>query len=130
MSSNIRIQKVCQYCGAEFIAKTTKTQYCGDKCAKRAYKARKRKEKLHNVKPVDQQKASYHQSTVEKKEYLSVAETCSLLGASRMTIYRQIKRGNIPAAKIGRRTIIKRSELEKLFTHESHTQRTQKSQIH
>ena len=129
MSSNIRIEKVCQYCGADFIARTTQTQYCTQKCASRAYKARKRKEKIQNVKPVDQQKANYHQSTVEKKEYLSIAETCSLLGASRMTIYRQIKRGTIPAAKIGRRTIIKRSELEKLFTHESHTQRTQKSQI-
>ncbi|MGE0091568.1 MAG: helix-turn-helix domain-containing protein [Bacteroidales bacterium] len=32
-----------------------------------------------------------------------------------MTLYRQIKNGNIQAAKIGRRTIIKRAAIEKLF---------------
>ena len=50
MSSNIRIDKICQHCGEEFVAKTTVTKYCGDVCAKRAYKARKRKEKIQAAK--------------------------------------------------------------------------------
>ncbi|MDG1433269.1 MAG: hypothetical protein P8Q41_04635, partial [Saprospiraceae bacterium] len=46
MASSIRINKICQHCGNEFIAKTTVTKYCGDNCAKRAYKARKKAEKI------------------------------------------------------------------------------------
>ncbi len=29
MSSNIKLQRICQHCGNEFTAKTTVTQYCG-----------------------------------------------------------------------------------------------------
>ncbi|MEM6515045.1 MAG: helix-turn-helix domain-containing protein [Bacteroidota bacterium] len=115
MSSNIRVPKVCQHCGNEFIAKTTVTKYCGDGCAKRAYKKRKREEKVQDVAPVVAQKQEYNQAQLKDKDFLSIAETCELLGASRMTLYRQIKNGTINAAKIGRRTIIKRSEIEKLF---------------
>ena len=46
MSSNIRVQRICQFCGKEFTARTTVTKYCSDVCAKRAYKARKRTEKV------------------------------------------------------------------------------------
>lgn len=120
MSSNIRIKKVCQHCGEEFIAKTTVTKYCGDNCAKRAYKARKKKEKITKTPSVDDQKIEYRARSLEQKEFLNIQETCHLLGASRMTIYRQIKRGNIPAIKLGRRTIIMKSALENLFYNESH----------
>ncbi len=115
MSSNIRVPKICQHCGKEFIAKTIVTKYCGDNCAKRAYKKRKRDEKVQEVAPVAVQKAQHNQSQIKHKDFLSIAETCELLGASRMTLYRQIKNGTINAAKIGRRTIIKRTEIEKLF---------------
>ncbi|MFA6334291.1 MAG: CHC2 zinc finger domain-containing protein [Bacteroidales bacterium] len=30
MGSNIRVQRICQYCGKEFTARTTVTKYCGD----------------------------------------------------------------------------------------------------
>ena len=46
MSSNIEVLKICQHCEMEFTARTTVTKYCGDACAKRAYKARKRVEKV------------------------------------------------------------------------------------
>lgn len=121
MSSNIRIKKVCQHCGEEFIAKTTVTKYCGDNCAKRAYKARKKKEKIKKTPSVDEQKIEYRARSLEQKEFLNIQETSHLLGASRMTIYRQIKKGNIPAIKFGRRTIIMKSALENLFYNESHT---------
>lgn len=107
--------KICQHCGNEFIAKTTVTKYCGDNCAKRAYKKRKRAEKIQEVTPVAVQKAMYNEQALKDKEFLSIAETCELLGSSRMTLYRQIKKGSIHAAKLGRRTIIKRSEIDKLF---------------
>lgn len=115
MSSNIRISKICQYCGKEFIAKTTVTKYCSDVCAKRAYKQKEREKKLQKVNSVDKQKMEYNQERVEDREFLSINATCKLLGTSRTTIYRQIKKGNIKATKLGGRTIIKRSDIDKLF---------------
>ncbi|HET8861261.1 helix-turn-helix domain-containing protein [Marivirga sp.] len=115
MSSNIRVPKICQHCGTEFIAKTTVTKFCGDNCAKRDYKKRKRDQKVQEVAPIVVQRIEYNQEQLKHKDFLSVDETCKLLGASRMTIYRQIKAGNIRAAKIGSRTIIKRTEIDKLF---------------
>ena len=38
MSSNIFVQRICEECGNEFTARTTVTRFCGDRCAKRAYK--------------------------------------------------------------------------------------------
>jgi hypothetical protein len=46
MSSNIKITRICQHCGHEFVAKTTVTKYCDKTCAKRAYKARIKKQKV------------------------------------------------------------------------------------
>ena len=115
MSSNIRVPKICQHCGKEFIAKTTVTKYCGDACAKRAYKKRKRDEKVQEIAQAAIERVERNHQKLWDKEFLSIAETCELLGASRMTLYRQIKNGTISAAKIGRRTIIKRTEIEKLF---------------
>jgi excisionase family DNA binding protein len=115
MSSQIEINKICQHCGKEFIAKTTVTKFCGHTCASRNYKKRKKEEKLNEVKSTTEQKTEYNLSQLSEKEFLNIAETCQLLGASRMTIYRQIKSGNIPALKLGRRTIIRKSDIEKLF---------------
>ena len=49
------------------------------------------------------------------KEFLSVQETAILLGASRWTIQRMIQREELKAGKLGRRTIIPRSEIDNLF---------------
>lgn len=116
MSSNMRIPKICQECGSDFIAKTTVTQYCSDRCSKRAYKKRKRKQKVDAIPTLTEQKKAHTSTVAADKEFLSIKETCQLLGTSRMTLYRQIKSGNIQAAKVGSRTIIRRTEIEKLFT--------------
>jgi excisionase family DNA binding protein len=115
MSSNIEIRKICQDCGNSFTARTTVTKFCSHKCASRNYKKRKRDEKIQQVAPVSVQRMEYNQEQLKHKDFLSIDETCKLLGTSRMTIYRQIKSGNIKAGKIGRRTIIKRTEIDKLF---------------
>lgn len=115
MSSNIRLERICQYCGKDFIAKTTVTQYCGDVCAKRAYKAKQKQVKVEASK--EEMKAIREKSVAElnAKEYLSITETCQLLGLSRWTVWRAIKSNELPAVKVGRRAIIKRSHLDKLF---------------
>ncbi len=116
MSSNIRIPKICEQCGEEFIAKTTVTKYCGDNCAKRGYKRRKREEKINTVRPVEKQKLDMRLENIKIKDFISVAEACKYLGVSRMTIYRQIKSGNIRAGKIGSRTIIDKASILKLIS--------------
>lgn len=115
MTSKIRISRICQHCGAEFTAKTTVTQYCGDYCAKRGYKARIKQAKIERSnaeteairrKPIEQ---------LQAKDFLSIAETCALLGLSRRTVFRLMQSGRIPTTKMGRRTVIKRASLESLF---------------
>ena len=115
MSSNIRIRRICEQCGNEFEARTTVTKTCSDNCAKRAYKARQRMAKVAVsneqtrriiVKPIED---------IRAKENLNIADASKLLGVSRWTIWRAISAGNLYAVKLGRRTLIRRSDIDRLF---------------
>ena len=112
MSSNIRIQRICQHCGEEFTAKTTVTKYCGDTCAKRAYKARKRGEK---IKASNKETTAVIQRPIDElnaKEILTPQEAALLLNCSTRTVYRLIDQGTINATNLGQRlTRIKKSTL-------------------
>jgi excisionase family DNA binding protein len=114
MSSKIRLQKTCNYCGEKFTAKTTVTQFCSDNCAKRAYKKRKRDEKIEVAVKEEAEKAIYNPA-ISQKEFLSIEEACQLISASRWTIYRLIEKGTLKAAKLGRITRISRSSINNLF---------------
>lgn len=114
MSSNMHIEKTCEFCGKKFIARTTVTQCCSDFCAKRNYKKRKRQEKIQESIIRENERKPFN-PVVTQKEFLSIDETCQLIGASRWTIYRMIDKGNLKAAKLGSRTIIKRQEIDILF---------------
>lgn len=117
MSSNIKVQRICKHCEREFTARTTVTQYCGDICAKRAYKARQRaikveasnKETVSVInKPIEQLKA---------KEFLTVRDLATLLNCSIRTTYRFIENGTIKSVNLSeRKTLIKRSDIDKLFS--------------
>ena len=122
MSSNLSIPKTCQFCGKAFVAQKFSTKYCGHPCAARAYKFRMKQSKVQDA--LIMQQHSLQDSTVNKaaspksvfnKEFLSLKETAQLLGASRWTIQRLIKGGKLSIGKIGRRTIIKRSDIDNLF---------------
>ncbi len=135
MSSNIKIPKFCQLCGQAFVAQKNTTRFCSHKCASRAYKQRKREEKVgstlkEQIKSVTSANPETLQSlqilqklpiqttnfiNLRDKEFLSVQEAAILLGASRWTIQRMINRNELKASKIGRRTIIKRTEIDNLF---------------
>ena len=117
MSSNIRVQRICQYCGEEFTARTTVTKHCSDNCAKRAYKVKIREGKVKQsneatiiikTKPIEELKA---------KPILKPKEAAQLLGCSVRTIYRLIDNNTIPAKNLGERlTRINASEIHKLLS--------------
>ena len=115
MSSNIRVTRICQHCGREFEARTTVTRYCGDPCAKLAYKARKKAEKIKESNQETLEAIERPIAELQSKEFLTVKETCELLGISRTTLWRSIKRGRLKVGRMGTRIIIKKQELQNLF---------------
>jgi excisionase family DNA binding protein len=116
MSSNIKVQRICQHCGKEFEARTTVTQYCSDDCAKRAYKARLKTAKIEASDNETQRIRKKPIEDLKAKEFLTITETCRLLSISRWTVWRSIKRNELKAGKIGRKTLIKRSEIDNLLS--------------
>ena len=115
MSSNIKVTRICQYCNTGFIAQTTVTKYCSLKCAQRAYKARKKEEKLNKSTKETKAIISKPIEELKTKEYLTLKEASMLLGISIRTFYRIIKKKELDIIKIGSRTIIERVELNKFL---------------
>jgi excisionase family DNA binding protein len=131
MSSTIKLPKFCNHCGKAYIAQKTTTKYCGHKCNSAAYKQIKREEKVNaefknqqrkiisSLQAVNNELLPTPQAgshiNLREKDFLSVAETALLLGASRWTIQRMIKSNRLPVAKLGSRTIIKRASIDNLF---------------
>lgn len=117
MSTEIRITKNCEYCGQKFIAKTLVTKYCSHKCNCSHYKQLKREDKISaatkSIKPETISPPS--PSIINDKQFLSIQEATLLLGISERTFFRLLKSGTIPAVRLGKRTIIKRSEIDKIF---------------
>jgi excisionase family DNA binding protein len=117
MSTNIRLQRICQHCGDEFTAKTTVTKYCGDTCAKRAYKARKKAEKISSSNKETLQVKKQPIEDVRAKEFLTAKDAALLLGFSLRTVYRLINNGTLEAVNLGERlTRIHKSSLDQLLT--------------
>ena len=127
MSSNIEVEKICQFCGNKFIAKTTVTKYCGDICAKRAYKQRKRIEKLSDAEIEEllnehvgpdrffmRNSKKPLENIIKKHSFFTVRQTAVMLGVSERTLFRMIERGQIKAKKLGGRTLIKSQDIEEL----------------
>ena len=116
MSSNIIIQRICQQCGNEFTAKTTTTQYCSMACNRKGYKAKIKNSKIEKsdnevkvikAKPMDELKA---------KEFLSVRDIATLLGSSRMAVYKMINSGRLHGVNLSeRKTVIRRIDFDKMF---------------
>lgn len=123
MSSNIKIQRICQHCGNEFTARTTVTQYCSDTCSKRAYKARLKAGKVDVSNKETQRIKSQPIEELKAKEFLSVTQVSKLIGCSRQNVYKLINAGKLRATNIlEKKTIVKRSALDELFKESNNTQ--------
>jgi excisionase family DNA binding protein len=123
MSSKIEIDKTCDYCGKLFTARTLYTRYCSHTCNKRGYKAIKRQERIDNHMQVAATKkvavSVANASTIKEiqaKEYLSVTETCVLVGVSRNTLFRWINGRILPTYRQGTKHLIRREDINKIFS--------------
>lgn len=116
-TSNIRIKKVCEWCGNEFESQKCSTRFCCKRCAEHAYKDRKRQERKQTtetmvIETIIRQK----EEAVSRKEYLSVQETANLMGVKRNAIYQLIYRGKLKAYRLTSRvTRICRMDIEALI---------------
>lgn len=116
MSSNIKITRICQFCGAEFTARTTVTKYCSHACASRAYKQRTRNQNMEKSVAETVQIISVKKTEIQAKEFLTINEASELLNVSRWTISRAIAADRLKAVRMGRRVIIRRKDIDELFT--------------
>ena len=116
MSSNISIQRICEFCGNEFTARTTVTKYCQHRCASMAYKSRTRNSKIKRSNFETAKSVSIPIAAVQAKDFLKVEEVCGLLGISRSTDSRAIKENRLRAIRFGRRIVIKRTDIDSLFS--------------
>ncbi|EKB57520.1 helix-turn-helix domain-containing protein [Bergeyella zoohelcum] len=125
MSSNIRINRICKQCGETFVAKTFKTQFCSHTCNSRFYKQKKREEKLQKAKEeystdlkiskLKSTKRHFDLEELKAKSYLSIAETCALVGMSDSTIRKLIKEQQLKTIRLGKKHLILKSQLDDLM---------------
>ncbi|WP_171037806.1 helix-turn-helix domain-containing protein [Dyadobacter luticola] len=123
MSSNIKIKRICEHCGKEFTAKTTVTRFCGDDCAKRNYKLRKKNIKQQRMEEKINESNKHTQLVRDKpkvqvleKEFLTVKDAAVLLACSTKAIHLMIASGKLNAINLGvRKTRILKSEILNLF---------------
>lgn len=108
----MRYTRICSFCGKEFTAFKSCTQYCSHQCSQRAYKARHRAMNRKAVVLRDQEQII---SEYTKKEVVSIREAIVYLGISRSTVFRYIQSGMIPSMKLGATVRLRRADLDYLF---------------
>lgn len=111
----MEVIKTCLWCGKQFIAYKITTKYCCHSCNSAAYKQAKRNEKMAEFVKEDRKKNIHEVKKIKDKPYLSPNEVSTLLGLSRASIYRYMASGDLKALQLKGKTIIRRSDVEKLF---------------
>lgn len=132
MSSNLKIKRICAWCGKEFIAQKTTTACCSKQCANALYKKRKRDEAIKTNNQSIEKKIEEKPITIIKdKPFLTITETAIYLGVTRPTIYGYIKRCELKVIRLGFKYFLKKEDIDKLFnTHiEFHTPTKEKAPI-
>jgi DNA invertase Pin-like site-specific DNA recombinase len=109
MSSTIKVNRICKFCGNDFVAKTTKTLYCSLRCNSADYKAKLRAIKIEKSDIETQRIKNQPIEELKEKEFLSVTQVSKLIGCSRQNVYNLINTGKLKATNILlKKTIVKR----------------------
>ena len=120
MSSNLSVNRVCEYCKNTFVAKTTKTRFCSRICNNRNIKQEIKQSKIEISNSQTYLKTNEKSTTlieeIKNKDFLTVKDTSKLLNISSKTIYRLIERKDINSFKFSpRKTLIRRKDIETYF---------------
>lgn len=113
MSSNIKVERICEWCGKKFIAQTTVTRFCSKRCSERSYKERFRQKKM----AVSNQETATNAANQKwrDKDFLTPTQAAELLGIGRMSIYRYIRNGKIKVVRFERKTLISKADIQSMF---------------
>ena len=84
----MEIQRKCQWCGKPFIAHTMVTRYCSKSCNEKAYKEKKRKQRLQEYEERQNEQPMQEVGIVGKQAVSLPAETA--------TSFRHQSRHHIP----------------------------------
>lgn len=116
-TTRLNIKKICEYCGEAFIAQKISTKHCSHKCTSASYKSSKRTKLIQEAS--GKSEISSIERKIEKiknKEFLKVAETATLLGVCKQTIYNMINCGRLKAVRVSERvSIIRRKDIDDIF---------------
>lgn len=116
MSSNLKIKRICAWCGKEFIAQKTTTACCSKQCANALYKKRKRDEAIKANNQIVEKKIDEKPiERIKDKPFLSITETAIYLGVTRPTVYGYIKRGELKVTRLGFKYLLKKENIDVLF---------------
>jgi excisionase family DNA binding protein len=121
----MEIVKKCEWCHKTFIAQMVTARFCSSKCCDQAYRY-KRKVQSGKYTPVDEgidmstiarrvDERKHLNESLKDKEFLSPSEAAKLLGVCRSTIYNYLWQQYLRAKQFRGKTIIRRSDIEKLF---------------
>lgn len=120
MSSNLSVNRVCEYCKNQFVAKTTRTRFCSRTCNSRNNKLliRNLKIKESNLETLSKsnEKSLEKIEEIKSKDFLTVKDASQLLNISTKTIYRMIERKEINSFCFStRKTLIRRKDIDTYF---------------
>lgn len=113
MSSNIKIERICEWCGNRFMAQTTVTRFCSKRCSEHSYKERMRQKKMA-LSNMETSQCNLDRKSKDK-DFLTPTETAQYLGVGRTYIYDCINRSKIKVTRIGRKTLISKTDIQAMF---------------
>ena len=113
MSSNIKIERICEWCGNRFMAQTTVTRFCSKRCSEHSYKERMRQKKMA-LSNMETSQCNLDRKSRDK-DFLTPTETAQYLSVCRTYIYDSINRGRIKVTRIGRKTLISKADIHAMF---------------
>lgn len=130
--SNIRIKKICEWCGQEFVAQKVTTKYCSHRCANLAYKQAIRAKRIQQEEQrIQIVKSEKPLMDIKDKEYLSIAQAATLLGLSLQAVYKMIYTGHLAAYKLSSRlSFVRQSDIEEMLKRNPYKKRRKHSVNH
>ena len=129
--SNIRIKKICEWCGQEFVAQKVTTKYCSHRCANLAYKQAIRAKRIQQEEQrIQIVKTEKPLMDIKDKEYLSIAQAATLLGLSLQAVYKMIYTGHLTAYKLSSRlSFVRQSDIKEMLKRNPYKKRQPKDTL-